>query len=389
MSDESRIDQSDIPFYKQLRNVLLERIESGEFESDRPIPSEQALCKRYGVSRTTVRQALSELTNSGHLLRIRGKGTFVTPANEPSEPKPTRIIAYLPNGSAKTGFRAPMINGIEECAYKRGYNVLVGNSEEKIWKAEAYIREFVEKRVDGIIFIPLSSTNHSEYLQDNLQVLSIARKASVPVVLTDRYIRGVDLSYVICDFEQGFYNLTKHMIGLGHRRIGVIANPYSSSVADRLIGYRRALAEHGIEYNEDLIIQLKESGEDHNSREATHELLRRGDRPTCILGTWDGIARGIYFALEEQGIAVPEQIAIAGFDNRDFAEHFKLPLTTVSYSLFDMGQRACSIVLDRIEGKGEELVQIKMKTELIVRQSCGFGMRSDRKDKVAVDEEVE
>lgn len=380
MENQGISNQADIPYYKQLKQSLLKRIAAGEFAEDQPIPSEHALCDHYQVSRTTVRQALGELVASGHLFRVRGKGTFVA-QNDALRPQArTKLIGFVPNGEIKSDFEGAMFESIAEHAHVRGYNVLVAAAGDDLSKAEAYLGQFVENGVEGIIYTPISSENKSEYLQDNIQVLLQARKSAIPVVLLDKNLEDIELSWVVSDNEAGFHELAEHMIGLGHTTIGVVTNPYSSSTHNRVLGYRRALQEHGIPFQEDLVVQLERTGNIESAMEATDELLRRKVRPTCILATFDLITRGVLIALQDAGISVPDEIAIAGFDNRVWSEHLPVPLTTVAQPTREMGREACRILLDQIEGKTTEVQQIRLPTTLVVRASSGTARAADVAD---------
>ncbi|MEW5817668.1 MAG: substrate-binding domain-containing protein, partial [Spirochaetota bacterium] len=184
--------------------------------------------------------------------------------------------------------------------------------------------------------------------------------------------------YVAVDLELGGYMATHYLIQLGHRKIGLIygvANPDLGK--ERLEGYKRALLESGIPFNEQ---QVKGCGyKIDDGYRATQEILSGDEIPTALFTINDLIAIGALRAVKEKSFNVPHDISIIGFDDIVFSSYTDPPLTTVSIRKYEMGLAAAKMLIGQIEGLDAEYDggPILLKPELLIRGSCaGYGMES-------------
>ena len=236
-------------------------------------------------------------------------------------------------------FFAELARGIEDHGFAAGYNVILCNSDRNTSKELAYLDMLISKRVDGIIYMTMSTQI------DQLQPLLDNR---IPLVTFDRDYEGIDT--VLLDNEQGGYDATRHLIDLGHRHIACIGGPDAKTRShERVRGYERAMVEAGLVVDERLIqpgAWTYESGQ-----AAARRLLHLPVPPTAIFACNDLMAIGVISALREQGLRVPEDVSVVGFDDIPFGAYFFPPLTTLATPLMEVSQRLCQLLLDRINGQ--------------------------------------
>lgn len=197
------------------------------------------------------------------------------------------------------------------------------------------------------------------------------RDGHIPVVVVNNSALDGDVSAVDCDNVSGARDAVRHLIRLGHRRIGFIAGPETSSNAhDRLEGYRRGLAEAGIGF--DPVLVVSGGFEEAGGRRAMRELLQLNPRPTALFAANDVMALGAMKAVKRAGLRVPEDVALVGFDDVPLAQHVEPALTTVHQPIYQVGRRAAETLLSHIsEGEDARPVRHVVRTRLVVRESCG------------------
>ncbi len=191
---------------------------------------------------------------------------------------------------------------------------------------------------------------------------------SRPVIAVDPHTIDPDYPCVQGSNYQGALEITEYLISLGHRRIGFIGGSSDIGIARRrLLGYEDALKKAGITIANDLILPgdfTTESG-----YQGTHKLLQQESPPTAIFAANDQSALGVFEAMDELGLTIPDDLSVAGFDN--IAEARYVGLTTIDQSLSEMGYIATQMLIKLIENQPVESQIYKMPTKLIIRNSCG------------------
>lgn len=242
-----RVNPNDpLPRYYQVYTSLLARIGAGEFAPGTSLPAERQLAEDYGVSRITVIKALDLLAQKQLIQRQHGRGTFVSSAQEAKEAERQYSIAFVIDG-LPASYSLSLLIGVAREMERHHYALqivtLYGSSDEEARQ----IYQLAAQGVDGIIVFPQSGYRN-EALYHKL------RMREFPVVMIDRYYPQVDTDRVVFDDVQAGYSLTCELLDRGYTRIAVV--PYTeietTSVLNRLQGYRLALEERGIAYNEDL-----------------------------------------------------------------------------------------------------------------------------------------
>lgn len=292
--------------------------------------------------------------------------------------RPNRIARALSkNRSSIVGILVPSIDNpffpqvvksIEDVFSRNHFVTLVGNTEGSVERTLYYIKTMLGGWVDGLIVSMTWEMNQPE-------VLEMLHSSGVPIVglAGARVIPGVDA--VIPDDRKGAYEAVRYLISLGHRRIGFLGVIDSQTTQLRLEGYKDALAEGGISFDDELVI-LGRSYENADGYMLAKAFLQRVPRPTALFCFNDVMALGALAALHEEGISIPGQMSIMGFD--DTAGSYSYPqLTSVALPKAEMGFLAASRLLERIEGKGGGPQVIRVKPKLVIRESTGLPPGTD------------
>ncbi len=330
----------------------------------------QDVAKLAGVSRTTVSFVLNDVpgvkisdeTRQRVLQAARELNYYPTAAARSlASGKTQRIGLVLGEGQkrlAADAFLPAFLQGVTASVHRRGY-LLVLQMAEDVPSHEAYSRLIREQQVDGLI---LSGPRSDDPLLPELA------EDEFPLILHGR-LGGCSLPCVDVDNKAGAYRATTHLIGLGHRRIGFISNaPLSYAGAQaRFAGYKQALREHEIPVLDELVRTaafLPETGQ-----AAIGELLALPERPTAVFTASDVVAIGVMSAIQAAGLAIPDDIAVVGFDDIFLAAHTQPPLTTVRVPAYGLGWTAAEVLVSLIEG--DEASSVTLETELVIRDSCG------------------
>jgi LacI family transcriptional regulator len=255
-----------------------------------------------------------------------------------------------------------MVRGMEDAAFSRGYDLIIGNSDADTLKDLSYLRVFRRRRVDGIL-ATISDPSH-----DDLRAWT---GASCPVVFMDKFYQSEDCSYVTVNNRQAAFQAVDHLLQIGHRRIGIVTASMtaSHSVKDRIAGYWDALRARGVEEEPALLVRCERQIEEGGFH-AARELLQAGSLPTALFCTNDVIAIGAMRALYDSGLDIPRDMSVVGFDDVPIAALLRVPLTTVAQPIQRMGASAVELLIERIEG-GASLPprHIVLEAHLVVRQS--------------------
>ncbi|HBT50227.1 MAG TPA: LacI family transcriptional regulator, partial [Caldanaerobacter subterraneus] len=250
--------------------------------------------------------------------------------------------------------------GVEDSAHIYGYNVFLCNTDDNLEKESEYIRALKEKYVDGIIF---TSSVPSDYQH----IMELVRDG-VPIVMMDRRMESEEIYGVFIDNYEGGYLATKHLIDLGHRKIGCITGPLKvKNARERLEGYKRALLDNGIEVDERLIFEG--DYKINNGIIGTEKLLNDNKDITAIFACNDLMAYGAYKTIRSYGYKIPDDISVVGFDDILLSQIMEPQLTTIRQPAYDMGLTAARMLIKLIEGKKVSKKIIIFKPQLVIRQS--------------------
>jgi LacI family transcriptional regulator len=275
--------------------------------------------------------------------------------------KQTKTLALILTDITNPFFTT-IARGVEDAASENGFNVIFCNTDESPVEEAEQLTILAQKQTDGVLLVPARSS---------AEPVNFLQRQGVPVVVLDRRVPGGGVDVVRCDSEHGAYDLIRLLLSLGHRRIAALAGPAGvSTAADRVAGYRRALAEAGLAEDPRLVCfdEYTQAGGQRMAEQA----LAVQPRPTALFAANNFIAIGAYRFLRQAGLRIPEDIALVAFDDLPAAIVMDPFLTVAAQPAYAMGQQATELLLDRLAGSAPAGHQeIVLPIELIVRRSSG------------------
>jgi LacI family repressor for deo operon, udp, cdd, tsx, nupC, and nupG len=317
-----------------------------------------------GVSIATVSRAINEPTKVADATRRRvteaiARTGYTTNAMARSlRVRRSNMILILAPDVGDPNFSNILV-GLETEASKRGYGVLIGNTQNDPEREADYLRFISSNQADGLILL----TGHLPYGigQDGPQALPAMVAVNEPVA-------GTDVPFVGVDNFEGARIAAEHLISQGHRRIAFIGRSGSRALNSlREQGYRAALTGAGIHIDPLLIIDG--DGTTESGRQGAELLFVRDVLPTAFLCVNDATALGVIIALNARRYDLPRQFSIMGFDDISFASFVTPSLTTMKQPRLRIGEAAMDVLLGLLEGKRPEHNQVLLRSELIVRNS--------------------
>lgn len=260
--------------------------------------------------------------------------------------------------SLSNPFYSKVVQGMEDIGHQHGYNVMICNTDLDVKREKEYLDLLRNKLVDGVIFA--APTLSKEELS------SIAKQ--YPIVQCCEYKEEANVSKVSIDNIKAGYCATRHLIELGHQKIGMISGKNQLlSAQDREKGYKMALQEAGISLQENWI--QYESYGFHGGFRGTQALLKLDPKPTAIFAISDIMAIGAMKALKEAKISIPDEIAVVGFDNTGISAMYDPALTTIAQPRYQLGATAMALLIQKIRNKESKVENKILPHELIVRDS--------------------
>ncbi|MFI6011559.1 LacI family DNA-binding transcriptional regulator [Streptomyces sp. NPDC051243] len=256
-----------------------------------------------------------------------------------------------------------VIRGVENVARDAGLSVVLSESAGRLTPGRTWADQVAARRPHGVVLV-LSGLDESQR--------ALLTSRSIPFVVMDPAgDPGADVPSIGATNWQGGLAATRHLVELGHRRIGAITGPSRMMCSRaRIDGYRAALETAGLPVDQDLI----RPGDFHHETGYRQglELLRRPDRPTAVFAGNDLQALGLYEAARELGLRVPEDLSVVGFDDLPVTRLVGPPLTTVRQPLTEMAEAAAKLVLDLAREEGAPVAtRVELATSLVVRSSTG------------------
>ncbi|WP_282935979.1 LacI family DNA-binding transcriptional regulator [Paenibacillus sp. RC67] len=296
-----------------------------------------------------------------------------------------KALNYIPNSIARSlvekktkviGFIVPKITNpvqietaqlIERKLIKKGYNMMLMTTDSDI-NYESYALDIlVSRQVDGLFLFPTNKQNQEK--------IKMMRSAHIPIVLLSggNYEPASDSVYM--NQFKGAYIAASHLAQLGHRHIGFIHGGVGN--VEKFTGYQQALMDHGIEFNPELVVSVDNFNYEQGYLSAAE--LIPAKKVTALLASSDYLALGALRWCREQGMRVPEDIAIVGFDNLEAAQYAEIPLTSVAYRVEQLSTSAVELMFKLLAEQDKFSTQqperIVFEPALEIRSSCGFKLK--------------
>ena len=351
---------SPTPIRSQLREILLKELKEGRFTRGGRIPSERELAERYGISRASVRETITELINSGILFRTVGKGTFVTAElPRPNTVEPHNIGFIISENIfhfVQTGYNK-ILAGVQHVCRARGCRLLFNTvGEDSASPSLLAISSNGKPALDGCVVVGGVRHHTLDHLQEE----------GIPTVLVDILIsdEAGGMTAVNIDYATGARLAIEHLSQLGHTTIGYIG--FSGS--EKYRGYWESPERLGLRYDPRHVefLQLLDLQPGILAGYlAMQRMIAKQRLPSALLITNDFVALGVMEALAVAGIRIPEQISIVGFD--DLGQKTSPPLTTVRVDLNLVGTLAADALFRKIAGEVIEPELTLVPVDLVVR----------------------
>lgn len=360
--------KDQIPQYQKIKTAIKSRIRKGIYSPGAMLPSENELVREFNVSKHTVLKALSELINENLIYRKQGKGTFASESG-PALKKQVAVIVY----HSDNPYFSKVVKGIVQKMSDESFNVFLANSEGDPAKETEHIKRLADS-VDAFIIAPTAaSRQYSEGVK-------FAIESGIPVtfvtnsLLLDPLTAAAD--YVIPDDCSGAFIATKHLIDCGCRNIRLLTTNdvfCSDSGQERLRGFKFALAQHKIDFDENMIMKISSddpfNGYENDAYLAGKKMLL--PRKCTGIFSCDSMAIGLMRALKERGINIPDNVKICGFDDIDLARQWGIELTTIAQKRGEMGEMAAAITLEKLRRHSKSVTHKTVPVELVIRGSTG------------------
>ena len=356
--------------YRRIAAQLESEIRSGKYAT-RALPSEMQLVRRFGVGRKTVQRAMLELQYRGIVTRMHGKGTFLTERGA----NLTGLLGLLiPNAASQLFFQS-FAREVARVGQEKGYTFLygeaaAGDAESVALQTRRFAREFAARRVEGVIFRPILG---ARYTCVNEEVVDVFRKAGVPVVLVDSDIVAPPLrsgfDVVGINNVLAGRRIADYLMGIGRRRIAFLINDVPEGISvnlrNRLFGLSGAVSSAGARWSANHVIRLEP--DDVNG---FRRVFKRKFIPDAIVCVCDDVALKLMPTLTAIGKRVPEDVAVAGFDDIDGARLSVPSLTTIHQPIARIAECAFEALqyrMGRLEGMPPR--EILLDAPLIERDS--------------------
>ena len=363
------------PLHQKLREAIREQVQDGTLQPGDSLPSERIMKDHFGVSRSTVRQAINALIQDSVLQSIPGTGTFVL---EQTQPVTTTPLIGLITSSPNFHFFYPQLTA----AFNRrlrdaGYGFVMALHNEQAETLDQMIDELLAQNVVALAITP-------PRYGDVRPTLQRLKRDNIPVIFIGRNTPIQSIDVVATDNEAIGYAATRYLLDNGHRYIAHIGLLDYSTGRERAAGYQRALEEAGLPPH---IVQLTEaphiSGNGSASsaprehlvapaQDVTHQLWNTGDhlqQPTAAFCFNDIVAMGVYKALRDNNRAIPGDVSLISVDNLITVRHFEIPLTTFALPGEEIGIQSAEILLRRLSGDASAAERVLLPATFIERES--------------------
>jgi len=351
-----------IPVYQQIKDIIREEIAQGKYKPGDTLPSANQLSKMFSTSRNTAVKAINDLAQEGTIYCVQGKGSIVNDLRK-------EIARGDKRGQSNIPAIGILISDFDDLNHPYFTRLLKGISEKsktipcnlKTFCINNYsINDFVNTEYfDGLIVatkLPQSS-------------VLVIKQNHIPFVLAGNDVYGEELLCVTGDSYGATSEAVKYLHSLGHEKIAVLSGPTTArSTPLAYMAYKHTMDELKLEVNESFF-KACDYGEEAGYK-GFQSLIKNGERPTAVFAMEDNIAIGVIKAAEENSLKVPTDLSVIGSGDRFPVSNVKIPLTTFSDRLEDIGALCLEMIDRKLNNKVIKSSKVNLKSELIIRKSC-------------------
>ncbi len=340
------------------------RIDAGAIVAGEKLPSESQLCEQFAVSRNVVRQAIASLAREGLVESTRGIGTFC------KSPLPASTLSTnigLVEFFISSYIYPEIIRGCYNTLSRRGFALLLNESQYNLEQERTVLLALRKKKVGGVIIAPIYGAGD----RSNAILLEEMQAEGTAIVLCDDYYPGRNFSSVTLDYQACGEAAAAHLWSKGHRKIGIFYQKDFLVKANRMRGVLDYLGRMEAPVRPAWIVGFNGQGPGSEASAAAQRFLRAAkELPSAVVCGNDEDALRLIEAAERQGIRIPDDLSVVGFDNSHLARLEKISLTSVDHPSYAIGERAASILLDKILHPGMRFVtRIIISPSLVERTS--------------------
>jgi len=323
------------------------------------------VAKAADVSTATVSRVLADKPHVREEVRERVMTVVETLGYRPNRiarnlrSKQSNVIGLIIS-DIENPFFQQVSRAVEDAAHEQGYSVMLCNNDENPEKEKRYLSLLRDENVAGVILSPTRQT------ADNFSETS---DLNIPMVIIDRKVSEVEVDNVLIDNVQAAHTLAAHLIEHGYRRISGIFGIGSTTGRERQEGFMRALNDNHIQPSPELVKYTNPREDD--GFHTTMKLLELPDPPDAIFTSNSLLAAGAFRALRESNKAIPEEIALASFDETTWAKLVVPALTVIEQPTYEIGRTAAELLIKRIADPTRSNREVILKAKLNIRQSCG------------------
>ncbi len=304
------------------------------------------IASALGISVTTVSKALKNYADVSETTRVK-----VLEMVKIMNYKPNATAVYLRTNETKTigvilptmvhQFFSLVLDGILQEAEKRGYLVIILQTDEKYKKEKKQLDLLLQKRVDGILISLANETDDFTHINQTIQ--------NTPIVLFDKIAKTVNCSKVVVNDRKAAYEAVSFLIKKGYKKIAHFRGSYTPQISiDRFLGYKKALEDNNLPYDPSLVYICENNSDLEEGYANAKKLVEDHNDIDAVFAITDLVAIGIMKYFKEKNIKIPDEIAVCGFSNWYMSAMISPSLTSVEQPGFDIGQRAASILIDEI-----------------------------------------
>ena len=340
--------------YLEIYNRIKEQILAGEYPVGSRLPTEKELSEKYEVSVHTVRQAMALFSTEGVIRKIAGSGTFIQemPGKANGRMASAKNIGVIVWEQTQHMF-PKVLHAVEEEVFAHGYHNIACSTGRDPLREREIIERLVEQGIRGFIISPIS---WDECCLGNYRYIL---EQNIPLVIINRRAREIRATSIVVNNEIAGYLATRRLLETGHRRIGHLTSSlmWPELTDSRIRGYRRALEESGVPFDEHLVVFDRTTGS-AKGLDGAMELLSRPDRPTGVFCVNDEHVLGLFEVTSRLNLSIPEQLSVVGVDKSlEVHSHLPFRLDTFDYPSEQVGACAARELLNLIENPGDPVVK--------------------------------
>lgn len=353
--DDCSMRNKSTPLYIQIKKHIETQINDGIYKPHDKLPSEAELAKKFNVSRITSKNAIARLVEEGKVYRIAGKGSFVKEESI-SDERQIENNQSLIDPQDKTKFiglvmpevverhSSTLLSEIESAITDLGYSLIFTQSHHNTDREIKAIETMLQHNVEGLIIFPIDDETYNE------KILQLTLN-KFPIVLIDRYLKGIETAAVYSDNFQGAYQLTKILLDNNHKRIGLFTPPKFNTITidDRIKGYEQALVDANIPI--DRTIWFTDIYED-NHIDKTVDFLQKNPDITSIFAMNAYVAKIAVKAARKLNKNIPDDFTIVSFDRDQELDIY--PIYTAQQNSTQIGKKAVELIQAQINKEKTE-----------------------------------